>query len=205
MQVKPHRDGRRLRGGPGTSFSYSSTSPVVQPGFSPACRHTEHFIFYLSSSTARRIPFVASEPHPTLYCLVRQRLQGISTGCIYGVAVALPSAESDCRNVTHGAFILRLPTGGCLLCVLNQTSGVLSGTLPAPGALAHDWCAAGSGCFPALLCISITGEGGLSEKRSLQSQPKELAVGGLGWGLGICLLNKFSQVILLQGVQSVSV
>ena len=142
MQRKPRGEGRRLRGGPGMSCSFS-TNPAVQPGFSPACRHGEHFISYLSSSTARRIPFVASEAHPIRYCLVRQRLQGISTGCVYGVAAALPCAESDSRHVTRGAFILRLPTGSCLLCVLNQTSGVLSGMLPALRASAHDWCAAG--------------------------------------------------------------
>lgn len=72
------------------SFSCPSTNPAVQPGFSPACRHAKHFISYLSSSTAKRIPFVASEAHPIRYCLVRQRLQGISAGCVYGVAAALP-------------------------------------------------------------------------------------------------------------------
>ena len=184
------------------SFSYSSTKPVVQPGFSPACRHTEHFIFYLSSGTARRIPFVASEPHPTLYCLVRQRLQGISTWCICGVAAALPCAEKCPPRCIHSeAANWRLPS----LCSQPDLRGPFWDAA-SPWSISSQLLCCRMLAVSQPHCASVSpGEEGLSDKRSLQSHPKESAVGGLGWGLGICLLNKFSQVILLQGVQSVSV
>lgn len=97
-------------------------------------------VFLPSSSTARRIPFMASQPRPIWYCLERQTPRNFHQEhlqCQSHHPLWWKSLKKCHTLQIHPETV----TGGRLPCVLNETSGVLSGMLHPLRASTHDWCA----------------------------------------------------------------